>query len=170
MGNEVAEAYMAVRAAEYGLAKAKRDLDTRLETWREANGIRGGLDTSLGAIDVRHTDAKIVFRDDAALLAWAKVNAPHEVEAAHEEVTDIPERVRPSLPKWLAARCDVIDGIVVDTLTGEELPFASVQPASDVLAARLTTEAKERAERVIGLRLGQVLDLVTLDRAEVTAA
>lgn len=160
---------MQVRAAEHGLREAKKLLDGQLDEWRAANGIRGGFDTSLGAIDVRHTAEKILFTDANGLLDWAKANAPHEVEEAHEETVDVPERVRPSLPKWLAARCEVVDGLVIDTLTGEELTFASVQPASDVLAARLTSEAKAGATEAILSHLGEFLALATPERAEVSA-
>jgi hypothetical protein len=170
MPNPDAEAYMAVRALAYGLEQARDELDDRLRALADDLGVRGGFSTSFGDIRDSVSEAKIVFKDKAALAEWVKGQLPHEyVEPWAETVTiEHPADVRSTVHETLKKRLYVDDeGAVVDRVTGEVLTFAVHTGPSAHWSACLTPQAKRSAREAILGRLSSLVAIVTGKQLEV---
>jgi hypothetical protein len=162
-GPTLADLYMAVRAFEAGIKANAATLDAQLDQLRDDLGLdKANFKTPYGLLVGTTVDEHIEFDHDG-LLEWARVYAEHEVvpEWDEEVIIHHDATVRPSLAKWLQARCEVSDdGSVIDTATGETLGFARAVPERRGWSARLTKDAKDDARDAIAGRLPQLLSIM----------
>lgn len=121
--------------------------DTGADRWR----------TAYGTVVIATRDDAPVIADVPGFVAWAKENAPDEVE----------ETVRAAFTKALLARCVVDGDTVIDTMTGEALPFAMVRRGT----AYATTPKSDAKDDSVGrwqALLTDRLDAIAGDRPALT--
>jgi hypothetical protein len=122
---DAATRYAGLNAVAAGIAAAQKQAAADLEASAAEHGIsKGTVNTPFGPVTLRENKAKreIAVHDDAAFIAWAKEQHPEAVE-----VVPAFERLRPlDRLAILTGRFVVVAGAVVDSLTGEAVPFAEV--------------------------------------------
>lgn len=152
-----AEKLAALKALQLGIGKAIEQVEAEVESVRKITGARS-FDTPLGTVTWTIRKPTVTYEPDA-MLAWAKINMPHEVEVV--------ERVRPTLAKTLEKRFITEHSepsgrpIIVDTTTGEIVQWAHVRPGSESSTTRLTQEAKDNATAAILANLDTVTGVLT---------
>jgi len=129
--------------ADAGEATIQHGSDTGADRWR----------TPWGTVSVAVRDDKPSISDEAALLAWVKDNHPGEVV----------ETVRPAFTKALLERAAIIDGMVIDTATGEALPWAGIREGA-VYVTTPTGDAKAKATALWETALRDRLDAIAAVR------
>jgi hypothetical protein len=109
--------------------------------------------------------AKICYGDPMLLVEWALEHMPHEVVAEH--TVTVPASVRPTLMKTLEDRWAISGDAVVDTQSGEVIPFARVEAAGpDTVRFTMTRQLKAAAEALIA---GRVDALAAAVQGEISA-
>ena len=132
------ETYARLRLLEYALREAISEAAQAAEEWRRQVRAKQ-VETDHGLVSVTRRKPSIQV-DDAALLQWAEEYAPHAITRT----------IAPAAKKAILAQYHISDdGDVVDSGTGEVLPWAWIQPGTESLTVRLTPEAKEHATRVL---------------------
>ena len=109
--------------------------------------------TEYGTVNIVTRDDKPVVADEASFVAWCKDNAPEQVM----------ETVRPAYTKQLLDRCTVDGDTVIDTATGEALPWAMVRRGI-VYASTPKSDAKEQAAARWDALLRDRLDAIAGER------
>ena len=137
------EAAVKAVASEAGEVAIQHGSDTGADRWR----------TEYGTVVIATRKDAPVIADEAGLLQWVKENAP----------TEIVETVRPAYAKMLMDRCAVDGDTVIDTATGEALPFAMVRRGT-VYASTPKSDAKEDTVARWELLLTERLDAIAGER------
>jgi len=137
------EAAVKAVAGEAADAAIEHGSDTGADRWR----------TEYGTVVIATRKDAPVIADEAGLLAWAKEHAP----------TEVVETVRPTFAKILMDRCVIVGDDVIDTATGEALPFAMIRRGT-VYASTPKSDAKETTVARWELLLTDRLDAIANDR------
>ena len=120
---DAATRYAGLVAIEHGVTTAKRAASEDLREAALGVGVtKGEIATPFGPVTLveNRGGTSVVIADEKAFLAWAQENHPEAVETV--------TRIRPGdRDAILADRFAAVAGEVVDTKTGEVLPFARVQ-------------------------------------------
>ena len=132
-----AEQLAALRLLEHGLSVAIREAADAADDYRRAARAKQ-LETDWGLLSLTRTKETITL-EDVQLLEWAAANAPHLIT----------QTISTAAKAALKARCEIVDGDVIDTETGETLTFATVKPGREGLTVRLAPEAKAWAEAAV---------------------
>lgn len=119
---DAATRYAGLAAIETGVTAAKKQAAEELREWCAASGVtKGALESPFGPVTLRENKAgrHISVHDEKAFTEWAKIQNPESVEVF--------ERVRPlDRSAMLGDRFVIVAGSVMDSITGEAVPFAEV--------------------------------------------
>ena len=142
------EQLAAVKAIQVALSAAETQLKGEVMRLSEVTGATT-LKAPLGRVNIVTREPKPSI-DPAALLDWCREHFPDEIVVS--------EQVRPTFIKALEAELAVSGDDVINTRTGEIVPFAS--PSESVTYVSISTPAEVKAAAVeqIGPRLQAVLD------------
>lgn len=106
--------------------------------------------TAFGIVGVVERGPSVYVTSDKAFLAWVREHAPAEVV----------ESVRDSYRKALFERLEIDGDQVVDTTTGEVVPWAGVrQGGGAYLSVREAKAAKERIAELVHERVEEIAAL-----------
>jgi len=139
---EVAVKALASDAAEQAIQQGS---DTGADRWR----------TEYGTVVIATRKDAPVIADEQGLVTWALEHAPSEVI----------QTVRPTFAKILMDRCTVDGYDVIDTTTGEVLPFAMVRQGTTYVTTP-KSDAKDNTITRWELLLRERLDTILLERSE----
>lgn len=142
------EQLAAVKAMQVALSAAETQLKSEVMRLSEVTGATT-LKAPLGRVNVVTREPKPSI-DPAALLGWCREHFPDEIVVS--------EQVRPTFAKALEAELVVAGDDVINTRTGEVVPFASPSEPSTYVSVTTPSEVKAQATREIGPRLQAVLD------------
>lgn len=151
--------YAALRALEHGISGAVAVAAEEVEQLRKLTRAKS-FESDWGSISVT-TPKPTISYDPAALLEWAQAHMPHEVIPEHTEV--VPAAVRPTLAKTLEVRFQLVDGEVIDTETGEAIPFAKVTQRPEYLAMRMPADKKAEAVAYVAGHVAEVAGVMQLE-------
>lgn len=159
---DAATRYAGLVAIEHGVTTAKRAASEDLRAAALGVGVtKGEIATPFGPVTLveNRGGTTVVIADEKAFLAWAQENHPEAVETV--------TRIRPGdREAVLADRFAAVAGEVVDTKTGEVLPFARVQtvdpspPTPSYRASETQRLAKKAARDYTATRVGEIVDSV----------
>lgn len=165
--------YLALKAIGAGITQALKVIEAQVDEVRTVFGSKS-FDDQLGTLGWTQKKDALEFPDESKLLEYLAVVEPAEVEPAHDElVPEVvipahtvhhPARVKPTGRAILTKRLKIVKGAVVDTVTGEELPWVRIVPGGGHWTARLTDDAKEDAARAIVARIDSVAALLDPER------
>lgn len=171
---EAAARYAGLAAIETGITAAKKEAAEDLRFLAATSGLtKGEVSTPFGAVTLAENKGSttVVIDDEAAFVKWA--------EACFDTAVETVTRVRPAMRSAIVdSRFVPVAGQVVDSLTGEVIPFARVvsvdpQPPTPSYRASDTQRAakaaavawtRDRAESLVGA-VGELLAIDGGDRA-----
>ena len=142
------EQLAAVKAIQVALSAAETQLKGEVMRLSEATGATT-LKGPLGRVNVVTREPKPSI-DPAALLGWCREHFPDEIVVS--------EQVRPTFAKALEAELVVAGDDVINTRTGEVVPFASPSEVTSYVSITTPPGIKQAAIEQIGPRLQAVLD------------
>ena len=142
------EQLAAVKAMQVALSAAETHLKSEVMRLSEVTGATT-LKAPLGRVNVVTREPKPSI-DPAALLDWCREHWPDEIIVS--------EQVRPTFVKALETELAVADGDVINTRTGEVVPFASPSDVTSYVSITTPPGIKAAAIEQIGPRLQAVLD------------
>lgn len=119
---DAATRYAGLAAIAAGVRAAQEQATADLAEWSATSGVsKGTVQTPFGPVTLRENKEKnsVSVHDEDAFIAWAREQHPDAVERV--------ERIRPlDRDAILSERFVVVAGAVVDSVTGEAVPFARV--------------------------------------------
>jgi hypothetical protein len=149
-----------------GGEKNKTSAELREALW--AQGLtKGTVNTPLGPLTLRENKggASVVITDEDALVGWCEANCPESIE----RIT----RVRPNdRGAIVGTRFVAVADDVVDSLSGELVPFAKVQreeqgpPTPSWGASPLQREAKRAAVEIAAIRCAPLVEALRMSVLE----
>lgn len=169
---EAATRYAGLAAIEAGVSAAKRQAGEDLRLIAATSGLtKGEVATQFGAVTLAENrgSTTVVIADEDAFLAWAQANHADAVET----VTRLRAQHRAAI---VEDRFTCVAGQVVDTVTGEVVPFARVYvteaqpPSPSYRASDLQRQAKRAAVDYIAGRahafVQGVTDMLAIDSGD----
>jgi hypothetical protein len=144
--NAAAE-YAAISALIKAAEKRKTELASRVLADHLASHAKGWA-TPYGGVTIKNLDASptIAVGDEGALLTWVQEHAPTEVEKIiPKPITQVRPAFRTVLLQRLVTESHEFDGapieIVVDTVTGETVEWAEINPPSSLTVSMVRNDA-----------------------------
>lgn len=141
----------ALQALSQGVTAAIVTAKAEVAAYRQVTRAKG-FESAWGEIAFVKNPAKILYGNPMLLVEWAEEHLPHEVIPEH--TVTVPAAVRPTLMKTLEDRLQIVDGLVIDTDTGEAVDFAAVTPAGpDTVRFTMPAARKHAACELIASRV-----------------
>lgn len=120
------------------LKEARRILNAEVMDALDAGDRKGAVlddGTDVGTVSVTKGRTSLQITDSAAFMEWVRENSPHNLFTP-EPV----EQVRPAFTKALIAGAKVIDGLIVDTETGEVVPGLAQKTGDPYVSVKISDD------------------------------
>lgn len=155
MSMNPAERYAALKLLHHGIGEAVKAAAVEAETYRAAVKAKS-LETPWGTVSITRRKPTVAIVDEAVFLDWVKTTAPHLVE---ERVSEVGRRA-------ILDRLEIVDGEVIDPVSGEAPLWAGVKPGAEFLTARIPSEAKAEAVGAVLARVEGLARVLAITAGE----